>query len=151
MPNVWVWSTNKEHFEFSFINHLWATKSKSATQKVKNNDQILFYQIPSKGEKYGTFRGFFKVKGTWNENISIPKFPLEVEAQKIIWKYQIRVDPYLLFDLSYNDSKFLPFLHKGKTMGFNLMSVGGGPSNHGKPLSIADVYSLKAFMFWRNL
>lgn len=150
MGDCWVWSTTKEHFEFSFLNHMWATKSKSATQKVKNNDQILFYQTPNQVDKEGIFRGIFNVKGSWNENISIPKFPKEVEKQKVIWKYQIRVTPSLLFNLPFSEAKFMPFLQKGKAIGFNLMSIGGGPSNRSKPLSEADLYSLKAFIFWKN-
>lgn len=150
MSNCWVWSTSKEHFEFSFLNHIWATKNKSATNKVKNKDQILFYQLPYGGAKSGIFKGIFDVEGEWNENVSIPKFPKEVELQKFLWKYQIRIIPHLLFDISYTKAKFLPFLQKGKTMGFNLMSIGGGPSNRGRPLSDADVYALLAYVFWEN-
>ena len=148
MSNYWVWSTSLEHFEFSFLNHLWATTSISATKKIKKNDQILFY-VPKSKEQNGEFRGIFDVTGKWTENISGPKWPQEIDENRIKWKYQIRVEPQLTFTLKLTDAKFLPFIQSKKNAGLAVKNASGGPANNGKPLSKADIYALKTHIFWK--
>ena len=150
MSNCWVWSTSKEHFNFSFIEHLWATKSTAATKLVKKGDQILLYVVTSEEQGNGEFKGIFNVSGDWNENTSGPKWPQEKRYGRIMWKYQVRVIPYITFTLKFKDAKFLPFINTKKKAGMAVHNLGGGPANGRKPISLADMYTLKAHLFWND-
>jgi len=150
MSDCWVWSTSKEHFEFSFTDNLWATSSLAATKKVKKGDQILLYVGKALEQGKGEFKGIFNVCGEWNENTAGPKWPQEKRYGKIKWKYQVRVEPYLTFTLKFKDAKFLPFIARHKKAGMAVHNLGGGPANGRKPITLADMYALKSHLFWND-
>ena len=148
MSNCWVWSTTKEHFKYAFNEELWAAKNKKIVDKVKKGDQILFYVGKSEEQGSGEFKGIFNVVGVWNENTAGPKWPEEKNRGRIMWKYQIRVVPYLTFTLKFEDAKFLHFIKDKKKVGMSVHNLSSGPANGGKPISKADLYALKAELFW---
>lgn len=114
--------------------NVWATYSAKAREKVKLGDKIAFYV---KGT--GNFRAIYRLSGEWY-TAPEPIWYDELAAGKIIYKHQVQVELLELGVANYKSLvQTLTFVKDKSQLGIYIQAMGGGPANHGKPVSDADM------------
>ena len=134
MPNNWVWPVVEGNWAVLAKKNVWATYSDKAKSKVREGDKIVFYV---KGT--GNFRGVYKLIGDWYP-AKEPIWYDELAANSIIYKHQVRVELLELGSANYKSLVHsLSFVKNKAQFQVYIQSMGGGPANHGRPVSDQDL------------
>src|SRR5437667_5909744 len=113
--------------------NVWATYSDKARDKVRKGDQIVFYV---KGT--GNFRAVYRLASDWYP-AKEPIWYDELAANKVRYKHQVAMELLELGSANYKSLVHsLSFAKNKKQISVYLQSMGGGPANHGRPVSDED-------------
>lgn len=114
--------------------NVWATYSNKAKSKVRQGDKVVFYV---KGT--GNFRAVYKLASDWYPARE-PIWYDELAANSIKYRHQVRMELAELGSANYKSLVHsLGFVRNKAHFQVYIQSMGGGPANHGKPISDDDL------------
>jgi predicted RNA-binding protein len=130
----WIWPVVEGNWAVLAKKNVWATYSDKAQSKVRKGDQIAFYV---KGT--GNFRAAYRLTSDWYA-AKEPIWYDEMAANKVRYKHQVAVELLELGSANYKSLVHsLSFVKNKKQISVYLQSMGGGPANHGRPISDDDL------------
>jgi len=134
VPKNWVWPVVEGNWAVLARKNVWATYSDKAKAKVQPGDRIAFYV---KGT--GNFRGIYRLSLGWY-SATEPIWYDEIAANKIIYEHQVRIEPLELGSANYKSLVHsLAFVKNKAQFQVYVQSMGGGPANHGRPVTDEDL------------
>jgi len=132
MVNYWVWSVDEDNWKIVKKDDVWGTYSKTATEKVKLGDEIIFYVIDK-----GVFSGVYKIVSEWYETKEL-RWADEFEEKKKIYPYEVKLKPVKLGEVDVRRLKNeLSFLNVQYWM-LRLRGIHGLPANNANPINEKD-------------
>ena len=135
----WIWPVVEGNWAVLAKKNVWATYSDKARTKVRKGDQIVFYV---KGT--GNFRGLYRLVSDWYP-AKEPVWFDELVANKVRYKHQVAMELLELGSANYKSLVHsLSFVKNKKQISVYLQSMGGGPANHGRPVSDEDLAIIRA-------
>jgi 5-methylcytosine-specific restriction protein B len=128
----WFFAVRPEHWKTVQSKNIWAVKTESVRDKIRENDTLIFFL---KGSKPPVVVGTYQVMGSWRK-VDTVTWADELTAKHVIYPWQVDISPVdvgaadfasLVPTLSFVTSKqhWHPF-----TM--------GSPGNYGRPISGGD-------------
>ena len=133
MTTNWIWPVVEGNWAVLAKKNVWATYSDKARAKVRKGDQIVFYV---KGT--GNFRAVYRLASDWYP-AKEPIWYDELAADKVRYKHQVAMELLELGSANYKSLVHsLSFVKNKKQISVYLQSMGGGPANHGRPVSDED-------------
>jgi len=128
-----IWPVVEGNWAVLAKKNVWATYSDKARDKVRKGDQIVFYV---KGT--GNFRAVYRLASDWYP-AKEPIWYDELAANKVRYKHQVAIELLELGSANYKSLVHsLSFVKNKKQISVYLQSMGGGPANHGRPVSDVD-------------
>lgn len=129
----WLWSSTEENWEIAKNRRIWATYNRKICNKIKKEDQIIFYV---KGTK--CFKGIFQISSDWYETDE-KIWADEIKENKKKYPYQINIKPLLLGEANYkNLAPKLKFVKNKQFPYIYLQGAHGAPVNFRKPIEESD-------------
>lgn len=133
MIQFWIWSASSENWDILDEKRIWATYSKTATEKVKPGDYVIFYVVGT-----GTFKGSYKVKSKWYESKDIVWADEKTEQTKM-YPYQCDLEPHVQGYAVYSElAPQLSFIGNKSNPQAYIMGAQGGPGNFQRPIPESD-------------
>ncbi len=145
MINCWVWSTISNHWYFAKSNGIWGGRSTIKTKKFKIGDLILFYDISEH-----MFVGIAEIRSSWKNDNNLT-WPEEIEKHEILYTRKCNIKTKLVFELSFQDAKFLKFIRDKPNAGFSVKNSKWGGANNFEPISYSDIAILGAYLWWNDV
>jgi len=127
---VWVFATTPENWEVVKARSLWGVKREGVTRKVREGDIALIYV-----KRSSCFTGAYELVGRWFPSPG-PTWPDEVEQQRIIYRWQIRLKIIQLGIA--NVRELIPKLSFIENKERWSVYLQGTPANMGRPISQED-------------
>ncbi len=130
----WIWPVVEGNWAVLAKKNVWATYSDKANSKVRKGDKIAFYV---KGT--GNFRAIYRLESDWYP-AKEPIWYDELAANKIRYKHQVAIELLELGSANYKSLVHsLSFVKNKEQFQVYIQSMGGGPANHGRPISDPDL------------
>lgn len=134
VPKNWVWPVMEGNWAVLARKNVWATYSDKAKTKVQSDDRIAFYV---KGT--GNFRGIYRLASDWYSATKLIWYD-EIAAGKVTYKHQVKIEPVELGSANYKSLVHsLAFVKNKAQFQVYIQSMGGGPANHGRPITDEDL------------
>jgi predicted RNA-binding protein len=129
----WVWPVDADNWKIVTEKKVWATRSKSAPEKVKEGDHIAFYLVG-----HGSFCGVCEVASKWYTNTEL-FWADEPSGGPKIYPNECKLRIVQQGDASYSELvPKLSFVTNKSVYGSYLRAHAGGPGNFGKPMAAED-------------
>jgi predicted RNA-binding protein len=137
----WIFPVIPENWDTIKSQRVFATGSESTIGKVSEGDKLLFFVSGTY-----SFRGIFQAASSWSK-VTSPRYPNEVKERKIIYPFELKIDPIALGVADLRKIKqALSFIEVKQKWGIYVQST---PGNHRNPISDED-YNLILQEIQRN-